>query len=75
MHSYPTSSAATIRLIGATTENPSFEIIAALLSRCRVYTLVGADRGADHLAAAARARRTQNADSGSTGVEADDEAL
>src|SRR5437899_6692475 len=26
-----------IRLIGATTENPSFEIIAALLSRCRVY--------------------------------------
>lgn len=30
----------TIRLIGATTENPSFEIIAALLSRCRVYTLV-----------------------------------
>jgi putative ATPase len=30
----------TIRLIGATTENPSFEINAALLSRCRVYTLV-----------------------------------
>ncbi len=29
----------TIRLIGATTENPSFEIISALLSRCRVYTL------------------------------------
>src|SRR6201984_2289062 len=29
----------TIRLIGATTENPSFEIIAALLSRCRVYVL------------------------------------
>jgi putative ATPase len=29
----------TIRLIGATTENPSFEVIAALLSRCRVYTL------------------------------------
>jgi putative ATPase len=28
-----------IRLIGATTENPSFEINAALLSRCRVYTL------------------------------------
>ena len=28
-----------IRLIGATTENPSFEIIGALLSRCRVYTL------------------------------------
>ncbi len=28
-----------IRLIGATTENPSFEIIAALLSRCRAYIL------------------------------------
>ena len=26
-------------LIGATTENPSFEIISALLSRCRVYSL------------------------------------
>ncbi|KAJ0399814.1 hypothetical protein ATCC90586_007539 [Pythium insidiosum] len=29
----------TITLIGATTENPSFEINNALLSRCRVYTL------------------------------------
>jgi putative ATPase len=29
----------TISLIGATTENPSFEIISALLSRCRVYVL------------------------------------
>ena len=29
----------TIRLIGATTENPSFEVIGALLSRCRVYVL------------------------------------
>src|SRR5580765_5286512 len=28
-----------IRLIGATTENPSFEIISALLSRTRVYIL------------------------------------
>jgi putative ATPase len=28
-----------IRLIGATTENPSFEINSALLSRCRVYVL------------------------------------
>jgi len=28
-----------VRLIGATTENPSFEIISALLSRCRVYVL------------------------------------
>jgi putative ATPase len=28
-----------ITLIGATTENPSFEVISALLSRCEVYTL------------------------------------
>src|SRR5262245_3905213 len=28
-----------IALIGATTENPSFEVNAALLSRCTVYTL------------------------------------
>lgn len=29
----------TVLLIGATTENPSFEVIAPLLSRCQVYTL------------------------------------
>lgn len=29
----------TITLIGATTENPSFEVISALLSRCQVYVL------------------------------------
>jgi putative ATPase len=29
----------TVTLIGATTENPSFEVIPALLSRCQVYTL------------------------------------
>jgi len=29
----------TIILIGATTENPSFEVISALLSRCRVFVL------------------------------------
>jgi len=28
-----------ITLIGATTENPSFEVISALLSRCQIYTL------------------------------------
>ena len=27
----------TVTLIGATTENPSFEVISALLSRCQVY--------------------------------------
>lgn len=29
----------TVTLIGATTENPSFEVISALLSRCRVFIL------------------------------------
>jgi len=29
----------TITMVGATTENPSFEVISALLSRCRVFTL------------------------------------
>jgi putative ATPase len=29
----------TVTLMGATTENPSFEVIAALLSRCQVYNL------------------------------------
>ncbi len=29
----------TITLIGATTENPSFEVNSALLSRCQVYVL------------------------------------
>ncbi len=34
----------TITLIGATTENPSFEVNAALLSRCQVYTLNHLDK-------------------------------
>lgn len=33
-----------ITLIGATTENPSFEVINALLSRCQVYVLNPLDR-------------------------------
>jgi putative ATPase len=34
----------TITLIGATTENPSFEVISALLSRSQVYVLKALDR-------------------------------
>jgi putative ATPase len=34
----------TITLIGATTENPSFEVISALLSRCQVYVLKHLDK-------------------------------
>ena len=33
-----------ITLIGATTENPSFEVISALLSRCQVYVLNAFDK-------------------------------
>jgi len=33
-----------ITLIGATTENPSFEVISPLLSRCQVYILRGLER-------------------------------
>ena len=35
----PHVEAGTLTLIGATTENPSFEVNGALLSRCRVFTL------------------------------------
>lgn len=35
----------TITLIGATTENPSFEVIAPLLSRCQVYILKPLEKG------------------------------
>ena len=34
----------TVTLIGATTENPSFEVISALLSRCQVYVLKPLDK-------------------------------
>ena len=34
----------TITLIGATTENPSFEVITPLLSRCQVYVLKSLDK-------------------------------
>lgn len=33
-----------VTLVGATTENPSFEVIPALLSRCQVYVLKAFDR-------------------------------
>lgn len=33
-----------VRLIGATTENPSFEVISPLLSRCQVYVLRSLER-------------------------------
>ncbi|HEU5340454.1 replication-associated recombination protein A [Edaphobacter sp.] len=64
----------TIRLIGATTENPSFEIIAALLSRCRVYTLQPL---AEEQIVSLLKRALTDAERGlgTSAIEADDEAL
>ncbi len=64
----------TIRLIGATTENPSFEIIAALLSRCRVYTLKGLTEE-QIVALLRRALSDVERGLGSSGITAEDEAL
>ena len=64
----------TIRLIGATTENPSFEIISALLSRCRVYVLEPLTE--DQIAALLR-RAVEDRERGLGALEltADDDAL
>jgi len=64
----------TIRLIGATTENPSFEIIAALLSRCRVYTLLPLTEE-QIVSLLKRALTDKERGLGASGVEADEEAL
>ena len=64
----------TIRLIGATTENPSFEINAALLSRCRVYTLVALTEE-QIVGLLRRALADTERGLGASGVAAEDEAL
>jgi putative ATPase len=64
----------TIRLIGATTENPSFEINAALLSRCRVYTLQGLSE-AQVIGLLTRALTDTERGLGASGITADEEAL
>ena len=64
----------TIRLIGATTENPSFEIISALLSRCRVYVLQPLSE--ERIAALLRkALEDKERGLGALGLTADDDAL
>jgi putative ATPase len=63
-----------IRLIGATTENPSFEIIAALLSRCRVYTLQALSEE-DIVLLLERALADTERGLGKLGVSAEPEAL
>jgi putative ATPase len=64
----------TIRLIGATTENPSFEVIAALLSRCRVYRLTPLSEE-QLVQLLKRALADQERGLGKLKVSADDEAL
>jgi putative ATPase len=64
----------TIRLIGATTENPSFEIISALLSRCRVYTLHALTED-EILTLLERALADTERGLGSMQITADEEAL
>jgi putative ATPase len=64
----------TIRLIGATTENPSFEINAALLSRCRVYTLQALSEE-DVIGLLRRALTDAERGLGATGIDADKESL
>jgi len=64
----------TIRLIGATTENPSFEINAALLSRCRVYTLRALEQD-DIIALLKRALNDSDRGLGGLQLEAEEGAL
>ncbi len=64
----------TIILIGATTENPSFEVNAALLSRCRVFTLAALS-DEDILKLLHRALSDREKGLGSENVEATDDAL
>jgi len=70
----PHVEAGTVTLIGATTENPSFEVNAPLLSRCRVFTLSRLDT-----AALAEVIRRAACDSerglGATGISVDDAAV
>ncbi len=63
-----------VTLIGATTENPSFEVISPLLSRSRVYTLQPLAED-DLRALLERALGDAERGLGGTGVEAEPEAL
>jgi putative ATPase len=63
-----------ITLVGATTENPSFEVNAALLSRCRVYVLQPLTED-DVVAILTRALADAERGLGATGVAAETAAL
>jgi putative ATPase len=62
-----------ITLIGATTENPSFEVIAPLLSRCRVVTL-GRLNAEDLATIVAQALKDEERGLGRLGLTLEDEA-
>jgi len=64
----------TIVLVGATTENPSFEVVGALLSRCRVYVLQPLGE-ADVVAILERALRDPERGLGGRGPTAEPAAL
>ena len=64
----------TLILIGATTENPSFEVNAALLSRCRVYVLQPLSEE-DIVTILERALREPERGLGGTGAVAGSDAL
>ena len=70
----PRVEAGDIVLIGATTENPSFEVNAALLSRSKVYVLQPLDADAI-LTILRRALADTERGLGALGLEVDDEAL
>ena len=63
-----------VTLIGATTENPSFELNAALLSRCRVFVLESLSED-DLIALARRALSDPDRGLGRSQLRADDDAL
>ena len=62
-----------IILIGATTENPSFEVNSALLSRCKVFVLNGLTE--DDLVVLLRRALTSERGYGKVGLEATDDVL
>ena len=64
----------TVTLIGATTENPSFSVNAAVLSRCRVFHLEGL-KEPDIVALLERALADSERGLGERGVHAEPEAL
>ena len=70
----PRVEAGDIVLIGATTENPSFEVNSALLSRSKVYVLMPLE-SEGLITILRRALRDPNRGLGALNIQADDEAL